>query len=80
MVPQLSFGTVDEILLPTSRILFTEHPFYLNLLGSPPASSVVSEEEKRKEMANMTKEGRDLIRNEIWREKVKIIQSQYLSI
>ena len=62
--PQMSFGTVDEILHPTSQIYITEHPFHLNLLsfgtvdeippptagivitpGSPPATSVVSEEE-----------------------------------
>ena len=118
VVPEVGFGTVEEILHPTPRILITEHPFHLNLLRSPAASSVVKEEEmgsptttsavseeemgspaaisvvsekemgspaatsvvREEEMANMTKGGRDLIRNEIWREKVNIIQLQYLSI
>ena len=104
VVPEVGFGTVEEILHPTPRILITEHPFHLNLLRSPAASSVVKEEEmgsptttsaiseeemgspaatsvvREEEMANMTKGGRDLIRNEIWREKVNIIQLHYLSI
>ena len=90
VAPEVGFGTVEEILHPTSRILITEHPFHLNILRSPAATSVVKEEEmgspaatsvlSEEEMANMTKGGRDLIRNEIWREKVNIIQLQYLSI
>ena len=118
MASQVSFGSVDEVLLPTSSIMITEHPFHLNLLGSPattsvasvasvvenrkelgleqattPATSVASVDvvENRKELgmrqattttilASMSKECRDLIRNELWIEKVNIIQSQYLSI
>ena len=42
MASQVSFGSVDEVLLPTSSIMITEHPFHLNLLGSPATNSVAS--------------------------------------
>lgn len=107
MASQVSFGSVDEVLLPISSLKITEYPFHLTLLGSTAATSVASDrkelgleqtittaispaatsvakvEKIRKEMglkqgtttilANMSKEGRDLIRNELWIEKVNII-------
>ena len=114
MVSQVSFGSVDEVLLPTSSVKITEYPFHLTLLGSTAATSVASDrkelglkqaittaispaatsvakvEKIKKEiglkqdttniLANMSKEGRDLIRNELWIEKVNMIHSQNLSI
>ena len=62
MDPQVSFGTVDEI-LPTSRIVITEHQYRLSLLRFPSATSVDSEEEERKEL--------DLLRDQEGREKRK---------
>ena len=62
MDPQVSFGTVDEI-LPTSRIVITEHQYRLSLLRFPSATSVDSEEEKRKEL--------DLLQDQERREKRK---------
>ena len=53
MASQVSFGSVDEVLLPTSSIMITEHPFHLNLLGSPATTSdasVASVVENRKEL------------------------------
>ena len=60
MDPQVSFGTVNEI-LPTSRIVITEHQYHL--LRFPSATSVDSEEEKRKEL--------DLLQDQERREKRK---------
>ena len=62
MDPQVSFGTVDEI-LPTSRIVITEHQYHLSLLRFPSSTSVDSEEEKRKEL--------DLLQDQERREKRK---------
>ena len=107
MASQVSFGSVDEVLLPISSLKITEYPFVLPLLGSTAATSVASDrkelglehaitpaissaatsvakvEKIRKETglkqgtttipANMSKEGRDLIKHQIWREKVNFI-------
>ena len=62
MDPQVSFGTVDEI-LTSSSILITEHQYQLCLLRFPSATSVDSEEEKRKEL--------DLLQDQERREKRK---------
>ena len=62
MDPQVSFGTVDEI-LTSSSILITEHQYHLSLLRFPSAISVDSEEEKRKEL--------DLLQDQERREKRK---------
>ena len=107
MARQVSFGSVDEVLIPTSSVKITEYPSQLILLGSTAATSVVcdrkelglkqaittaispavtsvaKEEKISKEigleqvtsisLANMSKEGRDMMKNQIWREKVIII-------